>query len=166
MQRKPIEVHVAMYKRILVCTDGSPLAQSAAREGVKLAASLGASIVALLVTPPFEAPKGYASSPLAQQIERHQSASEALAARSLGAIARQAKTLGVRCTPLHIGRYPPAATIVDTATRERCDLIVMGSHGHGALGQLLVGSVTSRVAAICSVPLLIVRVPSRRSRAR
>lgn len=155
-----------MYRRILVCTDGSALAQRAAREGVKLAASLGAGVVALMVTPPFEAPAGYERSPLAEQIERHQRSSKAAATRVLGAIARQAKELGVRCKTMHVGRYPPAETIVDTAKSERCDLIVMGSHGHGALGQLLVGSVTTRVAATSTVPLLIVRVPNARTQRR
>ncbi len=146
-----------MYKRLLVCTDGSPLAQSAAREGVKLAASLRARVVALLVTPPFEPPKGYESSPLAAQIRQHERESKAMAARCLDAIAREAKELGIVCKTRHVGKYPPAATIVETAAEEKCDLIVMGSHGHGALGQLFVGSVTTRVAATCSVPLLIVR---------
>ena len=69
-----------------------------------------------------------------------------------------------RCRTLHIGRYPPAATIVETANAERCDLIVMGSHGHGAIGQLFLGSVTARVAATCAVPLLVVRKSGRRAR--
>ena len=146
-----------MYKRLLVCTDGSLLAQQAAREGVKLAASLRGRVIALLVTPPFEPPEGYEASPLAAQIRQHERESKAMAARCLGAIAREAKELGVSCETLHVGKYPPAATIVETAAKEKCDLIVMGSHGHGALGQLFVGSVTTRVAATCSVPLLIVR---------
>jgi nucleotide-binding universal stress UspA family protein len=150
-----------MYRRILVCTDGSRLAQRAAREGLELAARLKASVVALLVTPPFEPPAGYESSPLAAQIEKHERESKKAAARCLGAIERDARSLGVRCRTLHIGRYPPAATIVETAVSERCDLVVMGSHGHGALGQLFLGSVTTRVAATCSVPLLIVRKPPR-----
>lgn len=148
-----------MYRRILICTDGSRLAQRAAREGVELAASLDASVVALLVTPPFEPPAGYEASPLVAQIERHERESRKAAERSLGAIARDAESLGVKCRTLHVGRFPPAATIVETATAERCDLIVMGSHGHGAIGQLFLGSVTTRVAATCSVPLLIIRKP-------
>lgn len=156
-----------MYRRILVCTDGSVLAQRAAREGVKLAAKLHASVVALLVTPPFEPPKGYETSPLAAQIERHMRDSKAAATRWLGAIAESARAAGVRCATLHLGQFPPASTIVETAKEQRCDLIVMGSHGRGALGQMMLGSVTSRVAATCSVPLLIVRMPSRQaSRAR
>lgn len=148
-----------MYKRILICTDGSRLGQRAAREGVELASSLGSSVVALLVTSPFEPPPGYESSPLAAQIERHERDSKRAAQRCLGAIARDAGSLGVPCRTLHIGRFPPAATIVETAAAERCDLVVMGSHGHGALGQLFLGSVTTRVAATCAVPLLIVRKP-------
>jgi nucleotide-binding universal stress UspA family protein len=158
-----------MYRRILICTDGSRLAQRAAREGVELAAALDSSVVALLVTPPFQPPPGYESSPLVAQIERHERESKKAAARSLGAIARDAESLGVSCRTLHIGRYPPAVTIVETAVTERCELIVMGSHGHGALGQLFLGSVATRVAATCSVPLLIVRKPppqSLRSAAR
>lgn len=146
-----------MYKNILVCTDGSKLAQAAARHAVRLAASLQARLIVLLVTTPFEAPAGYEASPLADQIEQHQRESEKMANRILGAIEKQAKDAGVRCKTLHIGKYPPAATIVATAREQKCDLIVMGSHGHGALGQLLLGSVTARVAATSPTPLLIVR---------
>lgn len=138
-----------MYERILLCTDGSKLARHAVDEGLKLAAALHAEVVALLVTPPFEPPSGYETSPYAAQVDRHRRES-------------QAKAAGVPCETIHAGRYPPAATIVDTAATERCDLIVMGSHGHGALGALLLGSVTTRVAATSRVPLLIVRAPAMR----
>ena len=148
-----------MYRRILVCTDGSTVAQRAAFEGIDLAAKLKASVIALLVTPPFEPPKGYETSPLAVQIERHVRESKAAAKRWLGAIAEHAKAARVACQTLHIGSYPPAETIVETADKQRCDLIVMGSHGRGAWGQVMLGSVTTRVAATCSVPLLIVRTP-------
>jgi nucleotide-binding universal stress UspA family protein len=33
----------------------------------------------------------------------------------------------------------------------------MGSHGHGAIGALLMGSVAQRVIAKCSVPVLLIR---------
>ena len=135
------------------------MAQSAAAEGIELAAKLKASVVALLVTPPFEPPVGYETSPLAVQIERHERESKAAAKRWLGAIRERAKAARVPCETLHIGQYPPAATIVETAKKERCDLIVMGSHGRGALGQMMLGSVTTRVASTCAVPLLIVRFP-------
>mgnify|MGYP006191873557 CR=1 FL=1 len=47
--------------------------------------------------------------------------------------------------------------ISKTADSGKFDLLVMGSHGHGALATLVVGSVTTQVLAHCKVPLLIVR---------
>ncbi len=49
-----------------------------------------------------------------------------------------------------------AETIVRVAETGRFDLLVMGSHGHSALGAWAVGSVTSGVLSRCKVPLLIV----------
>ena len=37
------------------------------------------------------------------------------------------------------------------------DLVMMGSHGHTALGNLVMGSVATRVLAHCQVPVLLVR---------
>jgi nucleotide-binding universal stress UspA family protein len=36
-------------------------------------------------------------------------------------------------------------------------LLVMGSHGHGTLGNLVMGSVATQVLAHCKVPVLLVR---------
>lgn len=152
-----------MYKRILICTDGSSVAKRAEREGIKLAASVGARALVLFITAPFEPPAGYESSPLAAQIERHERESVQTARRILSSAAKYAADLGVPCRVLHVGSYPPAATIVETAIAEHCDLVVMGSHGHGAFAQFLLGSVTTRVAATCTVPLLIVRGASAKS---
>lgn len=49
-----------------------------------------------------------------------------------------------------------AACIAHAAEKGRYDLIVMGSHGRGALGNLIVGSVTAKVLAQCKVPVLVV----------
>lgn len=47
--------------------------------------------------------------------------------------------------------------IARAASKEGHDLIIMGSHGHGLLGSLVMGSVTTRVLAQCEVPVLLVR---------
>ena len=55
----------------------------------------------------------------------------------------------------HVG--PVADGIAEYAEKERFDLIVMGSHGHGELASLVLGSVATRVHARCKVPALIIR---------
>ena len=52
---------------------------------------------------------------------------------------------------------PAADAIVALASKGKFDLVMMGSHGHGALGSLVMGSVTAKVMARCETPLLIVR---------
>ena len=47
--------------------------------------------------------------------------------------------------------------ISKTADSGKFDLVVMGSHGHGTLGNLVMGSVATQVLAHCKVPLLLVR---------
>jgi nucleotide-binding universal stress UspA family protein len=51
----------------------------------------------------------------------------------------------------------PGDEIAAVARKGGFDLLVMGSHGHGALARMVLGSVTSRTLASCEVPLLIVR---------
>jgi len=41
--------------------------------------------------------------------------------------------------------------------KHKIDLVVMGSHGHGAIKQLIMGSIATRVLATSSVPVLLVR---------
>jgi nucleotide-binding universal stress UspA family protein len=50
-----------------------------------------------------------------------------------------------------------ADEIVKFAEREQFDLIVMGTHGHSALGKLVLGSIASGVIANTSKPVLLVR---------
>ena len=52
---------------------------------------------------------------------------------------------------------PSAATIAEAADHGRFDILMMGSHGHGALASMVLGSVTAKVLGLCKVPVLIVR---------
>jgi nucleotide-binding universal stress UspA family protein len=51
----------------------------------------------------------------------------------------------------------PGVEIAAYARRHACDLIVMGSHGRGAMTGLLLGSVTQKTLSGCRTPVLIVR---------
>jgi nucleotide-binding universal stress UspA family protein len=52
---------------------------------------------------------------------------------------------------------PPADAVLALATKGRYDLIVMGSHGHGSLAKLVLGSVANKVLAHCDTPVLLIR---------
>lgn len=47
--------------------------------------------------------------------------------------------------------------IAKVAQSGQFDLVVMGTHGHSALGKLVMGSVSTQVLAKCDVPVLLVR---------
>ncbi len=51
----------------------------------------------------------------------------------------------------------PATAIVRLAKEMRCDLIAMGSRGHGALVSLVLGSVVMKVLSHSTAPVLVVR---------
>jgi nucleotide-binding universal stress UspA family protein/mono/diheme cytochrome c family protein len=51
----------------------------------------------------------------------------------------------------------PAAAIVEDATNNAADLIVMGTHGHGAVMHVLMGNVAERVVRTAACPVLTVR---------
>jgi nucleotide-binding universal stress UspA family protein len=51
----------------------------------------------------------------------------------------------------------PAAQIVQSAAAIGADLIVIGTHGRGALAHLVMGSVAERVVRTAPVPVLTVR---------
>lgn len=53
----------------------------------------------------------------------------------------------------------PAPTIVEAAGTSETDLIVMGTHGHGAVMHLLMGNVAERVVRTAPCPVLTVREP-------
>jgi nucleotide-binding universal stress UspA family protein len=48
-------------------------------------------------------------------------------------------------------------TIAAQAEEGGYDMVIMGSHGHGSLGRLVMGSVSTQVLAQCGVPVLLIR---------
>ena len=148
-----------MISNILVPTDGSETAQSAARYAVDLAKQLDASIVALSVLDQ--------RSLIAQTIPAPETARHALEPvedylrEAAEAYAGQIKTLcdkdGV-AVKISIKMGHPVEEILKEAKRSKADLIIMGSHGKSALSATVLGSVSYGVIHNdTTVPVLIVR---------
>jgi nucleotide-binding universal stress UspA family protein len=53
----------------------------------------------------------------------------------------------------------PADEILTQAEKRNCDLIVMGTQGHGILEDALLGSTARRVVRRSKKPVLVVRLP-------
>jgi nucleotide-binding universal stress UspA family protein len=63
---------------------------------------------------------------------------------------------GLECHA-RVGVGDIAATVSGFASDERCDLIVMGTRGMGALGNVVLGSVATKVIHLAPVPVQLVR---------
>ncbi|TDP64237.1 universal stress protein [Roseateles toxinivorans] len=58
----------------------------------------------------------------------------------------------------YVGKVGHAADLIAaTADKGKFDLLMMGSHGHSTLGNLVMGSVATKVMAHCGVPVLTIR---------
>ena len=134
-----------MYRHILITTDGSKLAHKAAVHALSLAKALGARTTVLTVEPSFAT----------SRFVEHGQEWAALTATALNAIADEAKVAGVQCETVRMKQPDPHEAIVAVATDKGCDLIVMGSHGRSGIVKMIVGSVTAKVVAQASVPVLV-----------
>jgi nucleotide-binding universal stress UspA family protein len=148
-----------MFKRILIATDGSELADKAVQQGLALAKALNAKATAVTVTEPWDALSMAAiaevrmPNPIADYEERMAAAANSI----LWSVAEKAKKLDVPCATVCVKDRRPAEGIIETAQAQLCDLIVMASHGRRGVARLLLGSVTSRVVALGPMPVLICR---------
>lgn len=57
-----------------------------------------------------------------------------------------------------VNKAGSAADVISAAAdKDGFDLLMLGSHGHGSIGNLVMGSVATKVLARCSVPVLLIR---------
>lgn len=68
---------------------------------------------------------------------------------------------GLAARPVRLQAPSAGDALAAYARQRRLDLLVLGSHGRGALQSLVLGSVAMRVAARCETPLLLIRAPER-----
>lgn len=147
-----------MYKRILVATDGSQLAQHAVDHAIELCALTGAELVATQITPRY--PKSYfeGSLPLSrEEVGRIEKQWSEAAQTVLDAVKAAAKARGVKVKTVQARSDMIADAIVAAATKHGVDLIVMASHGRKGIKRLLLGSETQHVLAQATVPVLVLR---------
>ena len=86
---------------------------------------------------------------------------EELALKGLARSRLEAERHGALKVATYASMGTPYAEIVRFAEEQRCDLIVMGTHGRTALLRVLMGSVAEKVVRHAPCPVLTVRPPRR-----
>jgi nucleotide-binding universal stress UspA family protein len=146
-------------KNILVPTDFGPPSQVALVYGRHFARQFGATLHVLHSVESVMLPGGAeVPMPAVQQVEKGlMEVGQRQMATALTEDDR--KTLPV----VEVVRQAPAAAsdILEYARANHIDLIVMGTHGRGAIEHLLMGSVAERVVRRAPCPVLTVRSPER-----
>jgi nucleotide-binding universal stress UspA family protein len=144
-----------VFRHILVPTDGSPQAESAAREAVALARLAGARITALTVKPEFHV---FTLRPAELEDTKGDSWDVDLHARNhLDAVEQIAREAGVACERITVQSNHPWKAIVETASTRGCDAIAIASHGRSGIAAVLLGSQTQRVVTHATVPVIVYR---------
>jgi len=145
-----------MFKSILIPTDGSKLSDQAVRQGLQLAKSLGAKVVALHVTAPFHVLAASAAA-LTETREQSEKRAAEFSKQIFDVIAGMAREAGVACTcHSHSGEHV-WQEIIMAAEKFGCDAICMASHGRRGIGAVLIGSETVKVLTHSNIPVLVVR---------
>ena len=147
-----------MYQRILVATDGSALSKKAVKHAISLAASTGASLVALKVVPRY--PVSFFDGSATLSVETVSEAEKKWvtdAETQLDAVAKEAQAAGVKTKTAVVKSDLIAESIISAARKHKADLVVMASHGRKGLKRILLGSEALAVLTHSEVPVLILR---------
>jgi nucleotide-binding universal stress UspA family protein len=145
-------------KRILVATDFGDAAGVAFAYGRELARTFGASLDVLHVADNVLA-RGFAGEGYMATYPDLQRDVEEAAARQLDALVCDEDRTVLNARTIIRVSTSPALAIVDYAREAHSDLIIMGTHGRGAMAHLLMGSVAERVVRTAPCPVLTVRHP-------
>ena len=149
-----------MYRHILVPTDGSKLSDKAVKQAIEVAKALGAKIMALHVLGELHLhlpDEGFPIPEISALKKRFAEGEATRAKKILGSVKEAAKVAGIECEVAMATSDTPYEMIIDQATRFKCDLIVMASHGRRGLQGVLLGSVTQKVLTHSKIPVLVCR---------
>ena len=144
-----------MFQRILVPTDGSEITGRAVATAIGLAKSLRAEVFTLCVKEPI--PYGAVAEMQPTPPQEFFDAQERTATRNVQAVVQACEAAGITCHAQTVEGVQPWEAIVAHASEQRCDLLVMGSHGRSGLASLFLGSETNDVLKHTTVPVLVVR---------
>jgi nucleotide-binding universal stress UspA family protein len=146
----------AVFRTIVVGTDGSDTAGEAVRQAVELARTLGARVHVVTAYEPVPAARVRAEAQQAPARAEWAVADRADVDATLEAAAGQAREAGVP-VEVYARQGDPADAILDVAEEQHADLVVVGNKGMTGAKRFLLGSVPNRVSHHAPCSVLIIR---------
>lgn len=146
------EAYTVPMKTFLVPVDFSAVSEEIIDTAVSFARSFEGKVVLLHVIQPPIITSEYAL-PIEAVQETIQAGEKAAAAKLL-TYASLFHSVGLAVETI-VRQGPPVYAILEEATKVKADFIIMGSHGHGKIYDLLVGSTASGVIKQASCGVII-----------
>jgi nucleotide-binding universal stress UspA family protein len=152
-------------KTILVSVDLSAATVHVCNAAADLAAATGGRLVILHVVPPFPSTLYAFDTFSAAQITGYERAARKSAAHKMQALQRW---FNKRCPGTRMLLHDGACTevILKTAGRLHANYLVIGSHGHGAMHDLLAGSTARGILRKAACPVVLVPIPQPTGKGR
>lgn len=144
-----------MFKRILVPVDGSSTSMAAVGKAIGMAKTFNAAVTLVCVIDPY--PFSGVGTDFAYGQAEYLSVAMAQAHRSIHDAETAFKNAGLDTETVIVENQAAHQGILDTATQQGADLVVMGSHGLRGLQRFLLGSVAQKVLSGADVPVMVVR---------
>lgn len=150
-----------MFKKILVCLDGSELAEQILPYATEQALQFDSKVTLLQV---ISLPSSIAMASLAgalpqtgDVIEEDTRRQEAEIKAYLDSVAQSLSEKGIDVECVSLGPSQPGEAIVKYAHDNAFDLICIATHGHSGLGRVVFGSVADYVLRESGLPILVIK---------
>jgi nucleotide-binding universal stress UspA family protein len=144
VKQQPLLLATApLWRRVLVATGGSPWSDAAVDYTLKLAQRQNLELCLLSVV--SQNPKG--ANDVTAIPEQHPALAPAVLRAIESGLAYEAR----------LAHGNPVDAIIETATHQQCDVIVLGSRGLTGWKRLMLGSTSNAVAVKAALPVLIVK---------
>jgi nucleotide-binding universal stress UspA family protein len=140
---------------ILVAVDLSPASEKVVEAARGIAELTGATVYILHVAEPdpdfvgYDAGQEVARTQVVQELRREH--------RAVQALAEDLRGEGLDATALLV-RGPTVQTTLKEAENLKAGLIVVGTHGHGAVYDVLIGSYSAGIIRRSKLPVLVVPI--------
>jgi universal stress protein A len=157
------EYHSIAMKTILTPVDFSAISKAVVKSAAELARSLNARIILMHVVQPPVITSEYGA--VMANIQEIVALSEKTAARHLELMVHKLQAAGLDASSVLL-TGSPTLQIVDQARKLDANFVVLGSHGHSALYDLLAGSTASGVLKKSPCPVVVIPPASTKKKRR